>query len=178
MAPVMVTGGAATSATAQERPPQATSLVAFFSRTGNTRVIAHQIRRATSSDIFEIIPARDYPEDYEQTVAQARQETLDGFRPELRSQIDPASRYEKIYLGFPIWGTTAPPPIRSFLATHDLRGKTIVPFVTHGGYGLGNSVSVLADHAAEARIVDGFTMEGEQERRVMEKVTAWLGDRK
>jgi hypothetical protein len=76
--------------------------------------------------------------------------------------------------GFPIWGETAPPVIRSFLSEHDRAGKTRIPFVTHGGYGLGNSMAVLASHAPKARLLAGFTMEADQERRTMERVTNWL----
>lgn len=175
LAPVMAAVGTIGRATAQEQPSSASSLVAYFSRTGNTRVIAHQIQRATSADIFEIAPAVPYPEDYEQTVSQARQETADGFQPDLRGTVENIDRYDTIYLGLPIWGTTAPPVIRSFLAAHDLRGKTVVPFITHGGYGVGGSLSVLAEHAPEARITEAFVMEADQERRTLEQVTGWLG---
>ena len=64
--------------------------------------------------------------------------------------------------------------IRSFLRAHDLKGKTVRPFITHGGYGLGNSLSVLASHAPGARIVPGFSMEADQEKRTLNKVNGWL----
>ncbi|MCX5495736.1 flavodoxin [Kaistia dalseonensis] len=175
LAPVMAVLGAVGPARALEGPSSASSLVAYFSRTGNTRVIAGQIRRATGSVIFEIAPAVPYPEDYEQTVGQARQETADGFRPPLRASVEHIDQYETIYLGLPVWGTTAPPVIRAFLAAHDLRGKTLVPFITHGGYGVGSSVSVIAGHAPGARIAAPFVMEADQERRTLEQVTGWLG---
>ena len=70
--------------------------------------------------------------------------------PDLRS-------YDTVFLGLPIWGTTAPPVIRSFLSRHDLSSKTLVPFITHGGYGLGNSLAVVARHAPRAHIVRGFS---------------------
>ena len=73
--------------------------------------------------------------------------------------------YDLVFLGFPIWDETAPPVVRSFLSAHDLSGKTIIPFNTHGGYGLGNSHSVLESHAPTAKVVDSFVMEGEQERK-------------
>jgi len=82
--------------------------------------------------------------------------------------------YDTVFLGFPIWGETTPAVIRSFLRAHDLSGKTLIPFVTHGGYGLGNSQSVIASHAPKARLLQGFVMEADQERRTMERVTDWL----
>jgi len=152
----------------------ARTLVAYFSRSGNTRVIAGVIHRSMPSDLFEILPATDYPADYLETVAQARQERDDGIEPALRTRIADIARYDTVYLGFPIWGETAPPVIRSLLARHDMSGKTIVPFITHGGYGVGSSLRVLARHAPRARILDAFVMEADQERRTMESVNAWL----
>ncbi|MEO9786261.1 MAG: flavodoxin [Aurantimonas coralicida] len=149
-------------------------LVAYFSRSGNTRVIAGQIRRATEADEFEIRPRRPYPADYEETVAQSHRERDSGFEPELESSVSDLSRYETIYLGFPIWSGTAPPVIRSFLSQHDLSGKTVLPFITHGGYGLGNSEALLAEHAEGARLAKAFALEADQERRTLEEVTDWL----
>ena len=76
-------GLAADPASAQPAPGSGSVLVAFFTRTGNTRVIARQIRRALDADLFEIRPAEAYPEDYEETVAQATRERESGFEPPL-----------------------------------------------------------------------------------------------
>jgi flavodoxin len=151
------------------------TLVAYFSRTGNTRVIAGQIRRARDSDLFEIHPAIPYPEDYEETVAQARRERDSGFEPALQTKVNNMADYATVFLGFPVWGETAPPVIRSFLSSHDLAGKTLIPFITHGGYGLGSSLAVVTAHAPRARLLDaGLTMEADQERRTLDRVTDWL----
>ena len=149
-------------------------LVAYFSRTGNTRVVAGLIQRAHGADVFEIRPATPYPEEYLATVEQARQERDKGVQPPLAALAPDMSKYGTVFLGFPIWGETAPPVIRSFLAAHELAGKVLIPFVTHGGYGLGKSESVLAAFAPQALLRKGFVMEGEQERRTMDRVTDWL----
>lgn len=152
-----------------------TVLVAYFSRSGNTRVIAGQIARAQKADRFEIEPVTPYPEDYLSTVDQAHGERDRGFRPPLKSTIANLARYRTIYLGFPIWGMTAPPVIRAFLAAHDLKGKTLIPFITHGGYGIGDSLKVVAAHAPGARLRDnGLVMQADQERQTLERVTKWL----
>jgi len=151
-------------------------LVAYFSRSGSTRVVAGLIQRGLGADLFEIRPAKAYPEDYLQTVEQARQERDSGFEPELESRVRALADYDTLYLGFPIWGETAPPIVRSFLSAHDLSGKTLIPFNTHGGYGLGNSRRVLETHAPKSRLMEGFVMEGEQERKTMERVNEWLSD--
>jgi len=150
-------------------------LVAYFSRSGNTRVIAGAVQRALGADLFEIRPAQQYPEDYEQTVEQARRERDRGDEPALQAIVPAIASYDSVFLGFPIWGETAAPIIRSFLRSHDLAGKTLRPFITHGGYGLGNSLTVLADHAPLAKIEPPFSMEADQERRTLNQITGWLG---
>jgi len=156
--------------------PTGTVLVAYFSRSGNTRVIAGQIHRAYEAPLFEIEAAKAYPEDYLQTVAQAHQETLKGIRPALKTKVRNLVGYQTIFLGFPIWGETAPPIIRSFLTAHDFKNKTIIPFITHGGYGPGNSLDILAADAPGANVLDArFVIQADQERATMEKVNDWLG---
>ncbi|MDX0174532.1 flavodoxin [Sinorhizobium meliloti] len=155
-------------------PANGRTLVAWFSRSGNTRVIAGQIARSLQADRFEMRPARPYPDDYFETVEQAQQERDSGFEPPLASSVEGMDRYETVYLGFPIWGMTAPPVIRSFLSVHRLSGKTIVPFITHGGYGTGSSLEVVASHAPQARLVEGLVMERPQERETIERVSDWL----
>jgi flavodoxin len=113
---------------AGQHPSNTKVLVAYFSRTGNTRVIAGQVRRAFDADLFEIQPAEAYPEDYEATVRQAQRGRDAGHEPPLKAALPNIATYEAIFLGFPVWGTTAPPVIRSFLSGHDLSGKTLVPF--------------------------------------------------
>ncbi|WP_225906236.1 flavodoxin [Ensifer canadensis] len=126
------------------------------------------------ADLFEIEPEQPYPDDYFETVAQAQSERDQGYKPPLRATVDNVASYATIVLGFPIWGMTAPPVIRSFLSAHDLSGKTIVPLITHGGYGLGDSLSVLATHAPTVNLVEGFSMQAPQERQTIERVTDWL----
>lgn len=174
LAALPLSGGAAVAQDDAPRQVRTKTLVAYFSRSGNTRVVAGLIHRARDADLFEIKPARPYPDDYLETVEQARKERDGGHEPTLEAKVARMADYDTVFLGFPIWGETAPPVIRSFLSAHDLSNKTLIPFVTHGGYGLGNSQSVLASHAPKARRRDGFVMEADQERRTMDRVTGWL----
>ncbi|TBD03501.1 flavodoxin [Rhizobium leguminosarum] len=174
--PLAAIGLAMTSAgTGAQQTSSANTLVAYFTRTGNTRVIALQVRRARQAALIELQPAEPYPEDYDETVAQARRETEQGFLPPLAQLVANLEQYQEIFLGFPIWGTTAPPVIRSFLRSHDLSGKIIRPFITHGGYGLGNSLDVIRSLAPSAMFEPPFSLEADQERRTMEQVRSWLG---
>jgi flavodoxin len=162
----------ATPAFAQETKGKV--LVAYLTRSGNTQVIAGQISRSLKADLFQIRTSEPYPADYFEMVAQAERERAANFEPPLAELVTNMASYNTVFLGYPIWGQTAPSVIRSFLARHDLASKTLVPFVTHGGYGLGNSLEVVAAHAPGAKLIEGLTMEADQERRTVEAVTAWL----
>ena len=163
------------NAHAQQVDGRARVLVAYFSRSGNTRLVAGHVRRALGAHLFEIQPAQAYPEDYDATVSQAQREQETAVEPALKETVSSMDAYETIFLGFPIWGMTTPPVIRSFLARHDLAGKSIVPLITHGGYGTGQSLSVVASSAPRARLREGFTLQMDQEREILRRVTRWLG---
>lgn len=149
-------------------------LVAYFTRSGNTRVIADQLHRDLSADLFEIKPETPYPADYEANVEEARREKETGFLRPLKSKVPNWSEYERVFLGFPIWGGTAPAIIRSFLTEHDATGKLFIPFITHGKYGLGDSLSVVRAHTKGATLLKAYSEECDQERDTMEGVDRWL----
>lgn len=156
------------------RSGRTSTLVVYFSRSGNTRVVAGLLQRSLGADLFEVQPKVPYPLDYLATVEEARQERDGGRARASASSVIDIARYDTIYLGFPIWGETAPPVIRGFLSSQDLSGKDLIPFITHGGYGLGSSLPVLAEGAPRARLQPAFSMEADQERRTMNQVNDWL----
>jgi flavodoxin len=162
------------AAGAESSGPDSKILVAYFTRTGNTRLIATQIARAKGATLFQIIPADPYPDDYEEQVAQATDERNRGYEPPMMADVPAFSSYETVFLGFPIWGTSAPSIIRSFLSRHEMAEKTLVPFITHGGFGLGNSLAVVTEHAPRARILEAFSKQCDQERETLTEVTQWL----
>lgn len=170
---------AGTAACAQEAGSKkmtgSRTLVAYLTRSGNTRVIAETLQRKLGATLFEIRPANPYPADYEQHVAQAERERHAGVEPPLAARVEDIATYDEIFLGLPIWGTTAPAPIRSFLKAHDLAGKRLRPFITHGGYGVGSAPDVIASHAPRSHIEPAFVMEADQERRTLNEITGWLG---
>lgn len=149
------------------------TLVAYFTRSGNTRVIAELLQRDLGADLFQIEAATPYPADYEATVAQASREREAGFKPPLKATARAISAYDTLYLGFPVWGSAPPPVIRSFISAHDLKRMILRPFITHGGFGVGSSLSVLAADAPTAQIQKAFVMEADQERRTIGLVRDW-----
>jgi len=178
LASLPLLGAAGISEGTEQQRSDSSVLVAYFSRSGNTRVVAGLIQRAARAQLFQIMPANAYPDEYLATVEQARQERDRDFEPVLAAKVHDIGDYDTVFLGFPVWGGTAPPIIRAFLASHDLSGKTLIPFITHGGYGLGDSLSVLASHARNARLLEGFAMQADQERKTMEQVSSWLSKAK
>ncbi|MCF6690292.1 flavodoxin [Raoultella terrigena] len=168
---VTLASAASAAASVQGRSPV---LVAYFSRSGNTRVIAGVIHRSLKTDLFAIEPATPYPEDYFQTVERAKNERARGAKPALKNSVADIGRYETVYLGFPIWGTSVPPVVQTFLSTHNLAGKLLIPFITHGGYGKGDSDDILAALAPSARREKPLVIECDRERRTTETVASWL----
>ena len=171
----LAAGGATSVTSAGAAPGDGRKpLVAYFTRSGNTRTIAGLLSRDLQAVLFEIEPATAYPADYFATVEQATWERERDYLPPLKAPVSNLAAYDTVFLGFPIWGGSAPPVVRSFVASQDFAGKMIVPFNLHGGYGLGNSREVIARAAPQARFAEGFVMEGLQERRTTERVREWL----
>lgn len=118
-------------------------LIAYYSLSANTKDVAEAIRSKTGGDIFRIETVQSYPEEYRATTAQAKREINEGFRPELKGKIDNIAQYDIIFIGSPNWWGTIAPAVSSFLAYYDLKGKTVIPFITHGGGGVQNTITDL-----------------------------------
>ena len=149
-------------------------LVAYFSHTGNTRAIAQKIQEATGADVFEIVPANPYPASYGDVLARGRQELKDNIMPELKSEAPDLAPYDVIFVGSPNWFNTIVPPVMTFLSGRDFSGKTIVPFMTHGGGGLGKSQQDLRRLAPGATLLEGRAFRGDAVEDAGEDVRAWL----
>ncbi len=149
-------------------------LVAYFSHTGNTRVIAQYIKEATGADTYEIVPANPYPESYGDVLARGRQELKDNVMPELKSEVPDIAPYDVIFVGSPNWFNTITPPVMTFLTSRGFSGKTIVPFMTHGGGGMGKSVQDVKRLAPGAVLLEGRGFRGDAVEDAREDVQAWL----
>ncbi len=151
-------------------------LVAYFSRTGTTHEVASQIHKIVGGDIFEINVIDTYPEDYEEVKKRAMQEQESGYKPALKTKIENIKSYDLIFIGYPIWWGTIPAPIKSFLSQYDLSGKTIVPFCTHGGSGLGRSVGDISELCPKSIILDGKAVWARNAKTAQNEVSEWLRD--
>lgn len=143
---------------AQSRPGK--TLIAFYSRTGNTRAVAERIHRAIGGDLVEIRAAHAYPAEYRATTDQAKREREANFRPELASDIADAAPYDLVFLGYPNWWSTLPMALFTFLERHDFSGKTIAPFCTHEGSGLGRGPSDIRKLCPNANLANGLALRG------------------
>lgn len=153
-------------------------LVAYFSHTGNTEVIAGMIAEQTGGDLFHVETTTVYPEEYNDLIAQARQEQDDEARPELASSVADMDAYDTVFIGYPNWWGTMPMTMFTFLESYDFSGKTVVPFCTHEGSALGSSESDIAELIPDAELLDGLAVRGQtaqnRQDEAREAVTDWL----
>ncbi len=135
------------------------TLVAYFSASGTTKMVANRLAGAIGADIFEIEPKIPYSnQDLDWTNKNSRSslEMNDrSSRPEVAKKVSNMEQYDKIFVGFPIWWCVAPTIVNSFLEQYDLSGKTIVPFATSGGSGMGETNRHLAPSCKGAVLKDG-----------------------
>jgi flavodoxin len=151
-------------------------LIAYHSRTGHTATVARILQEQTGGDLFEIVPAEPYPEDYDALVAQNVKEQQANHLPPLRTDVAAIRSYDLIFIGSPIWNVRLTPPVRSFLSRHDLSGKAVAPFVTYIVSRLGRTREDVAEAAPQARIIDGLAVLGEDAERAESIVNQWLSD--
>jgi flavodoxin len=149
-------------------------LVAYFSHSGNTRVIANQIRESVGGDIFEIVAVDPYPSDYDAVVELARKELREEYRPKLKTKVENVESYNVVFVGYPIWWGTIPMPVATFLSEYDFSGKTIVPFCTHEGSRLGQSVTDITKLCPQSTILDGLAVRGRDVKNAQNEVSEWL----
>jgi len=113
-------------------------LVVYYSHSGNTKKGAMLISKVTGADVLELVPERAYPKGMWATVDEFKKELAGDLRRAILPYDVDVSQYDTIYIGTPNWGDTLATPLRSFFDKEDLADKRIMPFVTHGGGGLGN----------------------------------------
>ncbi|WP_240312768.1 flavodoxin [Flavihumibacter solisilvae] len=139
-------------------------LIVYLSRTNNTKAIAEIIYENMGGTLVPLELEKPYPENYQATVQQVAKENETGYLPPLKTKIDNIDNYNVVFVGFPTWGMQLPPPMKSFLNQYDLGGKTIVPFNTNGGYGIGSSFQAVKELCPNSKVLNGFTIQGGSER--------------
>lgn len=162
-------------------------LIVYLTRTKNTEAVAKMIQQQVGGKLVSLELQNPYPENYQAIVQKVQQENETGFLPPLKTTIDNIENYDVVFIGFPTWGMRLPPPMKSFLNQYNLSGKTVVPFNTNGGYGLGSSLETIRQLCPNSFIKEAFTvkggierdgilfvMEGEKAKEVKHEVNVWL----
>lgn len=164
------------------------ALIAFYSRadenylngriqklkTGNTEVAAGILQKLTGADLFRIEQKQPYPEDYNECIEQARRDQEKEARPELSEWPESISGYDVIYLGYPNYWSTMPMAVFTFLEHFDFSGKTIKPFCTHEGSGMGRSLSDIKKLCPTADVEDGLAIRGGDAKNAEVVFREWI----
>ena len=152
------------------------SLVVYFSWSGNTENVAKSIQSQTDSDIFEIVPATPYSDDYDAVVDLAQAEQSEDARPAIADSIENIADYNVIYVGYPNWWGDMPMILYTFFDSYDFSGKTVAPFCTSGGSTISASEQSIAALIPQATLLEGITISGSSAADAGAEVTSWLTD--
>ena len=149
-------------------------LVVFFSWSGNTRKIAHELASQLNVEAVELECVEPYSEDYNTCLDEAQRDQNRQARPELATHIEDMDRYGTVYVGYPNWWASIPMPIATFLESYDFAGKTIRPFCSNGGGGLGQSVTAISKLSPQASVGQGLSIHYSGGDEMPSLVAEWL----
>lgn len=158
-----------------EAEAEADSLIVYFSWFGNTESVANEIQAQTGADIFEIVPAEPYTDDYDALLDIAQEEQADAARPAIAETVDNFEQYETVYFGFPNWWGDMPMILYTFLDEYDFFGKTIAPFVTSGGSGFSGTIETIESMEPDAVVTEGLSLGSSEAGEPADAVSEWLG---
>ena len=149
-------------------------LIAYFSWSGNTKYIAEKIHNTVGGDMFQIETVVPYPADYNETAyGVAKKQHEENTKPKLKDNGD-VSGYDVIFVGTPAWWYEMAPAVKTFLSENNFEGKTIVPFITHGGGGKYSIAEDMGKLAKGARVLKPFVVANRGDSGVQEKVDEWI----
>lgn len=141
---------------------------------GNTEIMAQIIGNLTDGDLFRIDPVKEYSPDYNNCADEAKDELRRNARPEIKSYPKNIDEYDTIILGYPNWWSTMPMPVWTFLERFDLSGKTILPFCTHEGSGMGRSETDIQNLCSGVSVKKGLAIRGSGVKIAESTIAAWL----
>lgn len=149
-------------------------LVAYFSASGMTKRYAEKLANVTGADLFEIKPSVPYTSadlNWQNSNSRSSVEMKNpDSRPEIAEKLSDMDSYDTVFVGFPIWWYVAPTIIDTFLESYDFSGKTVIPFATSGGSGMGKTADVLRIICPAADIKDGKVLNGMSDKEIAQWV--------
>ena len=141
---------------------------------GSTEFIASEIQKNIGGDLFKIETVQKYPGTHSELLDFAYNEKSSDARPELASRIEDINAYDYIFVGYPNWNADLPMPMYTFFDEYDLSGKTIIPFVTHGGSGFSNTINTIKKLEPGATVVEaGLSVSRNSASNAQSDVKAW-----
>ncbi len=154
-------------------------LVAYFSATGHTKTIAEYLQTALDADLYEIVPQEPYTADdldYNTDGCRAnREQNDDSARPAISGGVEDMAGYDVVFIGYPIWWYQAPRIIETFLESYDFSGKTVIPFATSGGSGMGGEDILKAACSKETKWLPGKRLSSRESAVSVQKWVESLG---
>ena len=197
---VLFSAAVCTAASAESHANSSRILIAYFSRVGNTEFpvktdtdtrasvnvtkgsiegntehIARMIQHSTGGDLHLIKTERTYPVNYRTLVDEAKKDKDAAERPALAGEPINMDDYDTVFIGYPNWWYSMPMAVYSFLEAYDLSGKTVIPFVTHGGSGFSDTRAAIADLQPGARLLNGLSVYGKAASGVRQAdIDSWL----
>ena len=141
---------------------------------GNTRAAAEMMAEMTGADLHRIETIQPYPFNYMETVEIAQKEQEQNARPKLQETNPDMASYDTIILGYPNWWGTMPMAVFTFLEQYDFSGKTILPFCTHEGSGMGHSESDIKKLCPDAKLGQGLAVTGNRVNKAQKDIENWL----
>ena len=173
----------------EKRMEEFKTLIVYYSRTGNTKVVAELIQEKVGGTLVKIETKELRPKDYRTEVEQNEKEQDNHTLPELKTIVSDFDEYNRIFIGTPTWNMAVPQAVLSFLESYNFDGKTVIPFNTHGGYGEGSTFRQISANISGANILSGYTVKGGEETngvllaikdknkdKVSKEIDLWLED--
>lgn len=152
------------------------SLIAYFSHSGNTEVVAEKLQKMTSGDMFYIQSSSPYSTDYSECIKQAKSELHNNAHPQLTNTIDNIDKYDVVYLGYPNWWGTIPMAVFTFLESYDFTGKTIMPYCTHEGSAMGVSERDIKKLCPNSTVLSGLAIRGSSVSGSDKTLSTWISN--
>ena len=141
---------------------------------GSTEFIAAEIQKNLGGDLFAIETVQDYPGTHSELLDFAYQEKSSNARPELAAHIENLDDYDYIFVGYPNWNADLPMPLYTFFEEYDFSGKTVIPFVTHGGSGFSGTIQTIRSLEPDATVLDaGLSVSRNSVAGAQADVKAW-----
>ncbi len=147
---------AITAACCGPKKEETKTLVLYYSLTGNTKMVAEEFANRLGADIEEIVCVDPYDTNFIACIVRCKKEREAGTVIDIEPVKADLSKYDVIFIGYPVWFGTYAPPIATFLANNDLSGKTIVPFCTFGSGGLESSIKDMTTAQPNAKVLEGY----------------------